>query len=352
MSAATHLGHRAHSSILARGFATALARHVSRPMVAQSIVYRQQQWRWMSARPADDAASHHQHTRKKVTLQTLAAMHRRKEPITMITAHDYPSAMFVDRAGADTLLVGDSLAMVALGLPSTVSVTMDEMLHHCRAVARGAKHPFLVADMPFGSYEADPKLAVANAARFIKEANMEAVKLEGGMDMADTVRSIVKAGIPVLGHIGLTPQRLAMLGGFRCKASLQARCAKLLVDDALALQDAGCFAVVLEAVPAPVATAITERLSIPTIGIGAGAGCSGQVLVQQDMLGIFDRFVPKFCKQYANVSQVSLAALREYCQEVKSGAFPATEHTYPMPADEEAKFQALVSDSATGKKDD
>ncbi|KAI9179530.1 cell wall biogenesis and architecture protein [Blastocladiella emersonii ATCC 22665] len=287
--------------------------------------------------------------RKKVTLQTLAAMHRRGEKITMLTAHDYPTALFVDRAHADTLLVGDSLAMVALGMDSTVGVTVDEMLHHCKAVARGAKHPFMVADMPFGSYEADPKLAVANAARFIKEGRMEAVKLEGGADMADTVRAIVRAGIPVLGHIGLTPQRLAMLGGFRVQGKSAAQ-AQLLIDDALALQAAGCFAIVIEAIPAPVAAHITQILQIPTIGIGAGAGTSGQVLVQQDMLGIFDRFVPKFCKQYANLSAVTTEALRAYCAEVKAGAFPAQEHTYPMPADEQAKFEAMVAAHAAGKK--
>ncbi|KAI9218300.1 ketopantoate hydroxymethyltransferase-domain-containing protein [Blastocladiella britannica] len=304
-----------------------------------------------SSRPATDNAGSDGASppRKKVTLQTLAALHKRREPIAMLTAHDYPTAVFVERSGAETLLVGDSLAMVALGLPSTVQLTMDEMIHHCRAVARGASSPFLIADMPFGSYEADPRIAVANAARLIKEGGVEAVKIEGGVDMADTARAIVRAGIPVLGHIGLTPQRLAMLGGFRVQGKSAAK-AKLLVDDALALQAAGCFGVVLEAVPAPVAQHITSVLSVPTIGIGAGAGCSGQVLVQQDMLGIFDRFVPKFCKQYATLGAVATDALREYVHEVKAGQFPAEQHTYPMTEEQQRKFAEAVKDGAS--KDD
>jgi 3-methyl-2-oxobutanoate hydroxymethyltransferase len=220
-------------------------------------------------------------------------MYRKKEKICMITAHDFPSAIFVERSGADIALVGDSLAMVALGYDSTVPVTVDEMLHHCRAVARGAHIPFLVGDLPFGSYESNSDLAVRTATRFIKEGNMEAVKIEGGLEMAKIARAIVHSGIPVVGHVGLTPQRLNMLGGFRVQGKTAEK-AKILVQDALELQAAGCSLIVLEAVPAPVAKHITEILHIPTIGIGAGAECSGQVLVQQDMLGIFDRFVPKY----------------------------------------------------------
>ncbi|KAL7748860.1 cell wall biogenesis and architecture protein [Sorochytrium milnesiophthora] len=279
---------------------------------------------------------------KKVTITDLRTLHRKNEPIVMITAHDYPSGVFVDRSGAETCLVGDSLAMVALGYDSTTPITMDEMLHHCRAVARGAKAPFLIGDMPFGSYESDATTAVNNAARFIKEGNMEAVKLEGGAEMADTIHRITRVGIPVLGHIGLTPQRQASLGGFRVQGKTADQ-AKRLVQDAITLQDAGCFAIVLEAVPAPVAEHVTKTVRIPTIGIGAGSGCSGQVLVQQDMLGMFDRFVPKFCKQYAKLSESVNKALAEYCSDVKQRQFPAAEHCYPMPEQELAKFQAHIA---------
>ncbi|KNE67479.1 3-methyl-2-oxobutanoate hydroxymethyltransferase [Allomyces macrogynus ATCC 38327] len=297
-----------------------------------------------SSRPPVEAVASYPPSplKKKITIQALQSVARKGDKITMITAHDYPTSLWAERAGAETILVGDSLAMVALGYDSTVSITLDEMLHHCRAVARGSKRAFLIADLPFGTYEACSKDAIQAAQRVVKEGNMEAVKIEGGKDMAETARAIVRSGIPVLGHIGLTPQRLAMLGGFRVQGKSSAS-AKVLVEDALALQDAGCFAVVLEAVPAPVAEYITRQLRIPTIGIGAGAGCSGQVLVQQDMLSIFDRFVPKFCKQYANMSETAVEALANYCREVKAGTFPAVEHTYPMPAEELAKFEAFTA---------
>ncbi|MCI0396569.1 MAG: 3-methyl-2-oxobutanoate hydroxymethyltransferase [Chloroflexi bacterium] len=255
----------------------------------------------------------------------------------MLTAYDYPSALLVDQAGVDLILVGDSLAMVVLGLENTLAVTMDEMLHHARAVARGAKAAFLIGDMPFMSYQADVVEAVRNAGRFLKESGMDSVKLEGGHEVAPATRAIVNAGIPVMGHIGLTPQSISKLGGFRVQGKTAAD-ARRLLDDALALEAAGCFAIVLEAVPAPVAEAISRRLRIPTIGIGAGPGCDGQVLVYHDLLGLFDRFTPKFVKQYANAGQAIHEALVAYVEDVAAGRFPAAEHTYPMDETELATF--------------
>ncbi|KAI9002247.1 ketopantoate hydroxymethyltransferase [Gaertneriomyces semiglobifer] len=259
-----------------------------------------------------------------------------------MTAHDYPSGTYCDLAEMEICLVGDSLAMVALGYNSTNAVTFDEMLHHCRAVARGCKTSFLVGDMPFGTYETSPEQAVTNAVRMVREGRMEAVKLEGGVEMAPTVAKITSVGIPVLGHIGLTPQRASSLGGFKAQGKTLEK-AKSMLMDALALQKAGCFAIVLEAVPEAVATYITEQLSIPTIGIGAGPGCSGQVLVALDTLGVYDRHVPKFCKIYANVGQVSVDGLKAFASEVKSGVFPEPgTHTYKMGAGEEQKFLEWV----------
>ncbi|KAI8393324.1 3-methyl-2-oxobutanoate hydroxymethyltransferase [Radiomyces spectabilis] len=230
--------------------------------------------------------------RSKITINTLNRMYKHNEPISMMTAQDYPSGLLVDRAGIDMCLVGDSLAMVALGYESTNPLTVEEMLHHCRAVARGCKHPFLVADLPYGSYETSPENALHSALRFLKEGNVEAVKLEGGEEMAETIRRITRVGVPVLGHVGLTPQRQSALGGFRVQGKT-AKQAQALLKDALAVQEAGAFMIVLEAMPAEIASYITQRLHVPTIGIGAGVECSGQVLVQNDALGLFDRFVPK-----------------------------------------------------------
>ncbi|KAI7878201.1 3-methyl-2-oxobutanoate hydroxymethyltransferase, partial [Lichtheimia hyalospora FSU 10163] len=230
--------------------------------------------------------------RSKVTIKTLNRLYKHGEPITMMTAQDYPSGMMADRAGMDMCLVGDSLAMVALGYDSTNPLTVDEMLHHCRAVARGCKSSFLVCDLPYGSYEADPTDAVRVSLRFLKEGNAEAVKLEGGKEMAETIERITRVGIPVVGHIGLTPQRQSALGGFRVQGKT-AKQAQQLLEDALAVQEAGAFMMVLEAMPEEIATYITQQLKVPTIGIGAGVHCSGQVLVQNDALGLFDRFVPK-----------------------------------------------------------
>jgi len=285
----------------------------------------------MSAAPAVE--------RKKVTLQTLQAKKERGEPITMLTAYDYATASAVDRAGVDAILVGDSLGMVVLGYATTLPVTMDEMLHHCRAVARGAQRAHLIGDMPFMSYQAEPAEAVRNAGRFLKEAGMEAVKLEGGRDVADTIRAIVAAGIPVMGHLGLTPQSIHKLGGFRTQAK-SAVAAQRLVEDACILEEAGCYGLVLEAIPDRVAELISRRLCIPTIGIGAGAGCDGQVLVIHDMLGMFDRFTPKFVKRYANLQGEMQRALAEYVAEVQSRSFPAAEHSSAMSDDD---YTALLA---------
>lgn len=281
---------------------------------------------------------------RKTTILDLQQKKGRDEPITMLTAYDYSSALLVDSAEIDVILVGDSLGMVMLGLDSTVPVTMDEMLHHCRAVARGAQRPLLVGDMPFMSYQAEVAEAVRNAGRFLKEAGMDSVKLEGGQEMAPAVRAIVSAGIPVMGHIGLTPQSVSMLGGYKVQGKTAASAARLL-QDALALQAAGCYAIVLEAVPEPVAALISQRLAIPTIGIGAGAGCDGQVLVYHDLLGLFDKFQPRFVKQYANLRQIIGAALASFRDEVLAGQFPAGEHTYPMDEAELAAFLAQHGDS-------
>lgn len=257
------------------------------------------------------------------------------EPISMLTAYDFPSAQLVDAAEIDMILVGDSLGMVVLGYDSTVPVTMDEMLHHCRAVARGANRAFLVGDMPFMSYQAEITEAVRNAGRFLKEGNMDAVKLEGGREVTATITAIVDAGIPVQGHSGLTPQSISKLGGYRVQGKTASAAAKLL-DDALALQDAGCFSIVLEAVPEVVASRISARLDIPTIGIGAGAGCDGQVLVFHDVLGLYDMKLPRFVKQYATLRQTIIDAFNSYNLDVKSRQFPEEKHTYTMQPGEEA----------------
>lgn len=276
-------------------------------------------------------------TTSKVTILDIRAKYEASEPLTMVTAYDYASARNVDKAGIDMILVGDSLAQVMLGLRSTIPVTMEEMLHHARAVSRGASRCFLVGDMPFGTYESSPRDAIANAARLLKEGGMEAVKLEGGVNMAETARAIVRAGIPVLGHIGLTPQTSSALGGFRVQGRT-AREAHKLLDDALAIQEAGCFAIVLEAMPHRVASYIISKLSIPAIGIGAGDQTAGQVLVYHDMLGHFDAPTPKFCKQYLNTEQLSVAALARFKADVAARLYPGPEHTYKIKTDELLKL--------------
>lgn len=261
----------------------------------------------------------------------------------MITAHDFPSAHVADAAGMDMILVGDSLAMVALGMEDTSEVLVEEMLLHCRSVARATKAAFTIGDMPMGSYEISPEQALETAIRFVKEGRIQGIKLEGGKEMAPTIEKIARAGIPVLAHVGLTPQRQNALGGFRVQGKTSDSAMKVL-DDALALQRAGSFAVVLEAVPAEVAAIITKLLTIPTIGIGAGNGCSGQVLVQTDMTGNFPpgRFLPKFVKQYGNVWAESLRAIESYRDEVKGRQYPAREHTYPITGEELGNFTNAV----------
>jgi len=271
--------------------------------------------------------------RKKVTTLAFRQKKEHGEPITMLTAYDYPTALAMDRAGIDSILVGDSLGMVVLGYPNTLPVTMEEMLHHCRAVARGARSALLIGDMPFMSYQASLEEAVRNAGRFLQQGGMEAVKLEGGRERLEAVRAIVGAGIPVMGHLGLTPQSVNTLGGFRPQART-ALAARRLLEDALLLEQAGCFSLVLESVPARLAELVSRRLSIPTVGIGAGAGCDGQVLVTHDLLGLFDRFTPKFVKKYADFHTEMQRAFSTYIADVQAHAFPAEEHSVEM-ADEE-----------------
>jgi 3-methyl-2-oxobutanoate hydroxymethyltransferase len=275
---------------------------------------------------------------RKTTTLTFRQKKERGEPISMLTAYDYSTALALDRAGIDSILVGDSLAMVVLGHPNTLSVTMDEMLHHARAVSRGAKRALLIGDMPFLSYQADRAEAVRNAGRFLQEAGMNAVKLEGGQALAPTVSAIVQAGIPVLGHIGLTPQSSNVLGGFRVQGR-SAEAAAVLVEDALALEQAGCFAIVVEGVPGRVGQHVTKQLSIPTIGIGAGSGVSGQVLVTHDLLGLYGSFTPKFARRYADVATVMRAAFAAFRADVEARTFPARENTYAMADDQWQAFQ-------------
>ncbi len=276
--------------------------------------------------------------RKKVTTHTLRLKKQRGEIITMLTAYDYPTALAIDQAGMDVILVGDSLGMVVLGYANTLPVTMDEMLHHCRAVSRGSKSALLVGDMPFMSYQVSTQEAVRNAGRFLQEAGMEAVKLEGGTERLEAVSAIVSIGIPVMGHIGLTPQSVNQIGGFRPQGR-NGNDAKRLLDDALRLQDAGCFSLVLESMPTRLATYISQQLEIPTIGIGAGGGCDGQVLVTHDLLGLFDRFTPKFVKKYADLHGEMRRAFREYKEEVESHQFPAAQHEVEMPEEEWERFR-------------
>lgn len=278
-------------------------------------------------------SSHSATTRSKINIGTLHKQYREGTPISVLTAHDYPSAQAADDAAIDIIMVGDSLAMVACGYDDTTQLALDEMLYHCRAVKRGTKNSYLVGDLPFGSYEVSPEQALQTAIRMVKEGGMEAVKLEGGIEMADTIRKITRSGISVMGHIGLLPQRKASIGGFKVQGKTADQ-AEDILRDALAVQEAGCMSVVLEAMPEAVGEYITSKLSIPTIGIGAGVKCSGQVLVQLDLLGAFDRFQPKFCKQYDQIGQRTRAAIQEYRKEVKDRTFPSERHTYPMAADQ------------------
>ena len=266
-----------------------------------------------------------------VTASTFLKMKAEGKKISMITAYDYTTARLVDESGIDSILVGDSLGNVMLGLGDTVSVTMEDMIHHGAAVARGTKNALVVVDMPFMSYQSSVYDAVVNAGRLMKEARANAVKLEGGVEVADRIRAIVDCQIPVCAHIGLTPQGINALGGFKVQGKT-ADSARKLLEDAHAVEEAGAFAVVLEAIPAELAERVSAELTIPTIGIGAGAGCDGQVLVNQDMLGMFHDFTPKFVRRFAEVGDVMLEAYRAYDAAVKDGSFPAAEHTYAAPA--------------------
>jgi 3-methyl-2-oxobutanoate hydroxymethyltransferase len=273
----------------------------------------------------------------KLPLPELAAMKQRGEKIVMVTAYDAPGARFAEDARVEVILVGDTAAMVVLGHEGTVPVTMDEMLFLTRTVARAARRPLVIGDMPFGSFQVSDEKAVENAVRFIKEGGADAVKLEGAGPSVSRVRAIVEAGIPVMGHVGLTPQSATMLGGFKTQGKT-AEAAQRLVQGARELEAAGAFAIVLEAVPSPVAAEVTARLTVPTIGIGAGRACDGQVLVYHDLLGLSEGHLPRFVKRYANLSREIRDALEHYADDVRSGAFPGDEHTYEMPAEERALF--------------
>ena len=291
----------------------------------------------MTSRPA---------TAGKLPLTDLADMKQRRDRIVMVTAYDTPGGRLADEAGADLVLVGDSAAMTVLGNESTVPATMEEMVMLTRAVTRGAHRPLVVADMPFGSFQVSDEDAVRNGVRFLKEAGADAVKVEGAGPTVSRVLALVGAGIPVMGHLGLTPQSATMLGGFRAQGRTAAK-ARQLLDDALTLEQAGCFALVLEAVPAAVATRITEALAIPTIGIGSGRGCDGQVLVYHDLLGLYEGKSPRFVKRYAELATTIQKALERFAADVRSGSFPEDEHTYSIPDEELAEF---LSDSTTESK--
>jgi 3-methyl-2-oxobutanoate hydroxymethyltransferase len=284
-----------------------------------------------------NSLSSEQRTYKKITTLAFRQMKKQGDRIAMLTAYDFSTALILDRAGIDAILVGDSLAMVILGYENTLPVTMDEMLHHCKAVARGVKSALLVGDMPFMSYQISVIEAVRNAGRFLQQGGMDAVKIEGGRGRLETVRAIVGAGIPVMGHIGLTPQSVHQLGGFLAQGKTFEDANRLL-EDAVMLEEAGCFGIVLESVPGRLAAYISQKLTIPTIGIGAGAGCDGQILVSHDLLGLFDRFKPKFVKRYADLQNEMHRAFMEYNKDVKEHVFPGREHTIEMAEGEWLKF--------------
>ncbi len=275
--------------------------------------------------------------RKKVTISDLMTKKERGEKITMLTAYDYPTAQLVDQAGVDTILVGDSLGMVVLGYASTVPVSMEEMIHHAKAVTRGTEYAFVIGDMPFMSYQASVEKAIENAGRFMKEADCDAVKLEGGSEVTPIVKAIVTAGVPVCGHIGLTPQTATQLSGFKVQGK-DAESASNLIKSAKDLEEAGAFMVVMECIPDVLASRITKEVNIPTIGIGAGKECDGQVLVYHDVVGLFERFTPRFVKQYIKLGPMVVDALREYKREVEQGLFPGEEHTFKMSKEEAEKL--------------
>jgi 3-methyl-2-oxobutanoate hydroxymethyltransferase len=278
----------------------------------------------------------------KLALPELGAMKRERRPITMVTVYDFPSGQIASAAGVELVLVGDSAAMTVLGHDSTLPATMGEMLVLTRAAARGSEHPLLIADMPFLSYQPGDRDAILNAGRFVKEGGADAVKMEGAGPTLDRIRAVTGAGMPVMAHLGLTPQTATALGGFKAQGRT-ADAALQLVADAVAAEAAGAFALVLECVPAPVAAVVTERLAIPTIGIGAGAGCDGQVLVFHDLLGLGSGRPPRFVKQYADLRAIAIDAVRAYAADVRTGRFPSEQHTYAMPAEELQAFEAALT---------
>jgi 3-methyl-2-oxobutanoate hydroxymethyltransferase len=282
-------------------------------------------------------------THGKLPLTELAELKRRGQKIAMVTAYDFPSGRIADAAGVELVLVGDSAAMTVLGHDSTVPATIEELLILTRAVTRGAKRPLVIADMPFGSFQVSDEAAVENAVRFVKEAGADAVKLEGGGPALSRVQAIVGAGIPVMGHVGLTPQSATMLGGFKAQGRTAEK-AERLFEDALALEAAGSFAVVLEAVPAPVAARVTEALSVPTIGIGAGSSCDGQVLVWHDLLGLYEGKAPRFVKRYADLAVKARQAIEAYVADVREGRFPEERHTYAIPDEELEGFEGWLAE--------
>ncbi len=280
---------------------------------------------------------------KKVTVLDVKQAKKDGRKLVMVTAYDYPFGLMADEAGVDIVLIGDSLGMVVMGLEGTVEVTMEHMIHHIKAVVRGCKGPLVVGDMPFMSYNTSNRDAIINAGRLMKEGGCDVVKLEGGVDFASTVEAIVKAGIPVQGHIGLTPQTASALGGFKMQGK-DAKAAMRIIDDARALEDAGVFSMILEAVPAPLGKLVTKTVNVPVIGIGAGVDVDGQVLVTHDMIGLFDKFVPKFVKQYTQTRKNILKALKEYKEDVLAVNFPGPEHSFKMPDEALEKLKKLVED--------
>lgn len=280
---------------------------------------------------------------KKVTIPDIQQAKTEGRKLVMVTAYDYPFGLLADQAEVDMVLVGDSLGMVVMGLEGTVAVTMEHMIHHIKAVVRGCRGPLVIGDMPFGSYNTSLRDAIHNATRLMKEGGCDGIKLEGGLNFAPRIEAIVNAGIPVQGHIGLTPQTASALGGFKMQGK-DAAAAKQIIDDARSLESAGVFSIVLEAVPAPLGKFVSEAVRVPIIGIGAGPDVDGQVLVTYDMIGLFDRFVPKFVKQYAQTRTIILDALKAYKNEVRQKTFPGPQHSFKMPEEALAELKKMVED--------
>jgi 3-methyl-2-oxobutanoate hydroxymethyltransferase len=278
---------------------------------------------------------------KTVTIPDIQQAKVEGRKLVMLTAYDYPFGLLADQAEIDMVLVGDSLGMVVMGLDGTVEVTMEDMIHHIKAVVRGCKRPLVIGDMPFMSYNTSIREAIHNAGRLMKEGGCDAIKLEGGLNFVPTVAAIVKAGIPVQGHIGLTPQTASALGGFKMQGK-DAAAAKQIIDDARGLEDAGVFSIVLEAVPAPLGKLVSEAVTVPIIGIGAGPDVDGQVLVTHDMVGLFDKFIPKFVKQYTQIRTIILDAMQAYKKDVQDAAFPGPEHSFKMPAETLTQLKKMI----------